>query len=233
MKKQIAVIGLGRFGSSVALTLQNMGNDVLAIDRAEDCVQSISHHITHAVQADATNETILKDLGVGHFDIAIVSMGTDIKSSVLTTIILKNLGVKYIIARANDELHGSILDKIGADTVVYPEREMGARTAFNVILKDVTDYMTVVSGYGIAKLVPPEHLVGSKLSDIGFGPKGKWEVAVLLIQRENEIIVNPGQKETIKEDDILIIAGGDDKLEKLLTKVDNDSLNHKNKDNGK
>ena len=219
MKKQVLVIGLGRFGVSLANTLYSIGHDVLAIDKAEENVQAVASQITHAIQADATNETILKELGVSNFDVAIVAIGSAIENSVLSTILLKKLGVPYVIARANNELHGSILDKIGADRVVYPEYEMGNRVARGVTLSNISDYMPIASGYGVAKMIAPQHFVGQKLSEIGFGPKGKWEVAILLIQREKEVIVNPSQQEVIKPSDVLVIAGNDDKLEKLLTEA--------------
>jgi len=216
MKKQIVIIGLGRFGTSMATTLANMKHTVLALDRNERKVQDIAAQITHAVQADATNEAILKELGIDKFDVAIVAIGSAIESSVLTTILLRKLGVGYVIARANSDLHGSILEKIGADTVVYPEREMGMRIAQAVNLRDVADYMPVVEGYGVTKLMSVPHLVGKKLSDVGFGPRGKEGVAVLLIQRGKEVIITPGQREAIEQNDVLILAGSDDKLEKLL-----------------
>jgi trk system potassium uptake protein TrkA len=146
MKKQIVVIGLGRFGTSLANTLTNTGHEVLAIDKDEERVQNISSKITHAVQADATNETVLKDLGIKNFDIAIVSMGSDIKSSVLATLLLKKMGINHLIARAYDDLHAAILERIGADTVVSPERDMGARVAQGVTLLHVYDYMSVITG---------------------------------------------------------------------------------------
>jgi len=219
MKKQIAVIGLGRFGMSLANTLYGMGHDVLAIDVDEKKIHSIASQITHAVQADATNETILKELGIDGYDIAVVAIGTSVESSVLSTILLKKLEVPYVIARADSDLHGSILEKIGADAVVYPEHEMGTRTAQIVTLSYVWDYMSVTKGYGIAKLSAPEYLEGRSLSDVGFGPRGKWGVAVLLIQRAEEVIVTPGQGEVIKPYDALIVAGSDDKLERLLTEA--------------
>jgi trk system potassium uptake protein TrkA len=219
MKKQIAVIGLGRFGMSLANKLYGMGHDVLAIDVDEKIIHNVASQITHAVQADATNETILKDLGIDGFDIAVVAIGTSVESSVLSTILLKKLGVPYVIARADSDLHGSILEKIGADAVVYPEQEMGTRTAQIVTLSYVWDYMSVTEGYGIAKLSAPEYLEGQRLSDVGFGPGGKWGVAVLLIQRAEEVIVTPGQGEVIKPYDALIVAGSDDKLERLLAEA--------------
>jgi trk system potassium uptake protein TrkA len=216
MKKQIVIIGLGRFGVSIARTLYTIGHDVLAIDTDEKIVQSVAAEITHAIQADGTNETVLRELGIGNFDIAIVSIGSAVEASVLSTILLKKLGVPYVIARADNELHGSILEKIGADKVVYPEQEMGARVAQMITLAEVSYYMPLVPGYGVARMTAPSSLVGEKLGDLGFGPKGKWEVAVVLIQREKEIIVTPSQQEIVRDGDILVVAGNNDNLEKLL-----------------
>lgn len=227
MKKQVAVVGLNRFGISVANTLYRLGHDVMVLDISEEKVQNMAQQVTHAIQADATNEAILKELGIGNFDIAIVAIGTDVESSVLSTILLKKLGVGYVIARAISELHGSILEKIGADSVVYPEREMGIRVAETVTLSDVSDYMAVAPGYGVARLTALPYLVGETLSDLGFGQKGKWEVAVLLIQREKEVIVTPGQGELIKPGDVLIIAGNDDKVEKLLAEAKKNKIKEK------
>src|SRR4030042_3673460 len=134
MKKQIIVVGLGRFGISLAANISRMGHDVLALDTDEQKVQSASGQATHTVQADATNESVLRELGVGNFDIAIVAIGTSVQNSVLATILLKRLGVPYVIARANSDLHGEILDKIGADRGVYPEHQMGEKGAHEAIL---------------------------------------------------------------------------------------------------
>ena len=217
MKKLVAVIGLGRFGVSVATTLQRLGHDVLAIDSDEKSVQNIAAQLPHAVQADATNEAVLKELEIKNFDVAIVAMGSDVESSVLATILVKSLGVKHVIARANDALHGSILERIGADSVVYPEREMGVRTAHRMMLREVSDYMSVIDRYGIVKLAAPGRFVDKRLSEVGFGPGGKVEVGVLLIQRKKEVIVSPGPEEEIRAGDVLILAGNDDSIERLLT----------------
>ncbi|MBN2238390.1 MAG: TrkA family potassium uptake protein [Dehalococcoidales bacterium] len=216
MKKQVAVIGLGRFGISLATTLASEGHDVLAIDKDETKVQNIASQLTHAVQADSVNENILRELGIDNFDIAVVAIGSAIESSVLTTILCKKLGVKYIIARANDELHGSILEKIGADSVVYAEQQMGSRIAHGITLTDVWDYMNVTPSYGIIQYRVPLYLDGETITSLELGQSGKWEVAALLIQRENEVIVTPDRTQTVKAGDILIMSGNDDKLEKIL-----------------
>ena len=219
MKKQVLIIGLGRFGTSLANTLFSMGHDVLAMDDDEKKVQAISSQITRTVQADATDEAILKELGVSNFDVAIVTMGEAIQNSVLSTILLKRLGVPYVIARAENELHGVILDKIGADKVVYPEREMGVRVAHGLLLTDVLDYIPVAPSYGVSKLAMPPYFVGKSLSELGLGRGGKWGLAVLLIQRGKEVIVTPDRAELVKQDDVLIVSGIDDKLEQFLTEA--------------
>jgi trk system potassium uptake protein TrkA len=216
VKRQVVVLGLGRFGISVAAALHNMGDDVLAIDSDEKRVLNAASQLTRAVQADATSEAVLKDLGIRDYDVAIVSMGSSIEASVLSTILLKTLGVRYVIARANSELHGTILEKIGADIVVHPEREMGIRTAHNMIIRDAVDYIPVGHNYGVAKIPALPYLIGKNLVDVGFGPKGRSEVAVLMLQHQNEIIVAPNLNETVREGDVLIVSGDDDRIERLL-----------------
>lgn len=219
MKRQVLIIGAGRFGISLATTLFSMGHDVMAVDVDEKKVQNISAQITHAVQADATDEAVLKELGVSNFDVAIVTIGEAIQNSVLCTILLKKLGVPYVIARAENDLHGTILDKIGADKVVFPEREMGISVAHSLILTDVQDYMPVAPSYGVSKLAISPYLVGKSLSDIGLGRGGRWGLAVLLIQRGKEVIVTPDRAETLRQGDILIVSGSDDKLEQFMAET--------------
>jgi trk system potassium uptake protein len=219
MKKQVAIIGLGRFGVGLANTLLDMGYDVLALDVDEDRVQAVASQVSRAIHADATDEAVLRGLGIDKFDVAIVSMGSDIEHSVLTTILLRKLGVPLIVARADNELHGTILDKIGADKVIYPEREMGTRVAHGLMLTDVLDYMSVDPSYGVAKIAPPSSFVGRTLAELGLGPGGRWEVAVLLIRREREVIVGPDRMEVVRPDDIIIVSGSDVHLEQLLTEA--------------
>ncbi|MBM4444159.1 MAG: TrkA family potassium uptake protein [Chloroflexi bacterium] len=219
MKKQVAVIGLGRFGVGLANTLLDMGYDVLALDVDEDRVQAVASQVSRAIHADATDEAVLRGLGIDKFDVAIVSMGSDIEHSVLTTILLRKLGVPLIVARADNELHGTILDKIGADKVIYPEREMGTRVAHGLMLTNVLDYMSVDPSYGLAKIVPPGSFVGRTLSELGLGPQGRWEVAVLLIRREREVIIGPDRMEVVRPDDILIVSGSDVHLEQLMAEA--------------
>jgi len=219
MKRQVAVIGLGRFGASLVRTLHGAGHEVLAIDSDEKKVQDIARSATHAVQADATSEEVLTELGLKNFEVAVVAMGADIESSVLCTVLLRKMGVTYIIARADSELHGRILTKIGANRVVYPEHEMGTSVAHTVMLRGVDDYMSLDEDYGISKLNSPKYLVGRTLKDLGFGPSGKSGVAVLLVKRGDEIIVAPAMDETVRVGDVLVPYGGEDQLEMLLSEA--------------
>jgi len=219
MRRQVLVVGLGRFGVSVSETLTQIGYEVLAIDRREMPVQDMASRVTHTIQADATNETVLKELGVRNFDIAIVAIGSGIENSVLATILLKKLGIPRVIARANNDLHGDILERIGADMVVSPEKEMGSRVARGAIMPGVSGYLDLAPAYGIARFMAPPNMTGQSLSDIGIGRKGKWEVAALVILRGQEIIVNPAPLEIIQSEDVLVLAGNDENLERMFNEL--------------
>lgn len=218
MKKQIVVIGLGHLGETLAQTLCGIGHEVLALDSDETRVQKVAHCVTQAVQVDPTNETALRELGVGNFDIGIVAI-PDIETNVLSTILLKILGVRYVIAQEVSDLHGAILAKIGADKIVSPEREIGTGIAYVLTLGDVIDYIPVSSEYGVVKVSAPSHFIGKSLSELGLGHHGKMEVTVLLLHRKQEIMVSPGGIETIKPEDILVLAGKWDKLEEMFSQM--------------
>jgi trk system potassium uptake protein TrkA len=216
MRKQVVVIGMGRFGASVAATLSNLGHEVLALDAREERVSRIASRVTRAIQADTTNESVLKELGVANFDVGIIAIGYDPLSSILSTALLKKLGVRYIVARARDELHGEILSRVGANMVVSPEIEMGARIAPSTTFAEILDHIALTDTYGVTKLAVPSYCVGMALSQLGFGRLGKTGHTVLLIQRLKEIIVIPDRSEVVRGGDILIVAGSDDTLEQLL-----------------
>jgi trk system potassium uptake protein len=218
MKKQIVVVGLGRLGESIARTLVSIGHEVLALDRNENLVQTVAPFVTHAVQVDPTNEPALRELGVGNFDIGVVAL-TDIEESVLSTILMQKLGVRFIIARAISEPHGNILEKLGANKVVYPERDMGTGMAYVLTLGNVIDYIPVTSGYGVVKMSVPANFVGQSLADIGFGHSGRLEVVVLLLQRDQDVIISPRTTETVRPQDGLVVSGRWDRLEELFSRI--------------
>ena len=167
-KRQFIVIGLGRFGTSVAETLYSLGNDVLAVDFDEDVVQNISDKVTHAVQVDANDENSLRALGIRNFDCAVISIGTNIQSSILATLLVKELGVKYVITKATNALHAKVLYKIGANRVVFPERDMGVRVAHNLVSSNILDYIELSPDYSIAEVISPEEWHNKTLERIKY-----------------------------------------------------------------
>ena len=211
--KQFVVIGLGRFGSSVATTLAKKGYDVLAIDKEEELVEEISSVVTHAVQADATDEAALKSLGVNNFDIGIVSIGDNIHGNILATLILKELGVPNVVVKAQDSMHGKLLSKIGADKVVYPERDMGARVANNLISANVLDHIELAPGYNIAEVIASDHLTGESLQELNL--RQKFGVNVLAIKTDDGINISPDASDLLENGDVLVVMGREDSIEQL------------------
>ncbi|MFW6035808.1 MAG: potassium channel family protein [Halanaerobiales bacterium] len=211
--KQFIVVGLGRFGSSVARTLAENDYNVLAIDLDEERVQIIANEVTHAVEADATDEEALKTLGVGNFDVAIVSIGDNIHANILSTLILKELGVNYVVVKAQDNLHGKVLSKVGADRVVYPERDMGVRIAHNLISSNVLDYIEFAPDYSIVEIITTSNMVGKTLAELEL--RGKFGVNVMAIKRGKNLNITPGANDKLLEGDVLIVMGKNDDLDKL------------------
>ena len=217
MKKQVCVIGMGRFGATVARELYQSGHDVLAIDNEEGKIQDMLGQVTYAVRADATNESVLRELGVSDFDVAIVALGSEnIQASILITVLLKSLTIPFIIARAATQVHGEALERIGADKVVYPEAESARRVAHIDFNAGIVDFMELAPGSGISKVHPPEEMLRRTLEEAGLsGPQGKYGVVVVAIRRGRAYILNPSKDEDIKPGDQLIIAGRNDQIAKL------------------
>lgn len=211
--KQFAVIGLGRFGTSVALTLSKMGYDVLAVDSNEEKVNNIMEHVTHAVQVDAMDEQALKALGIRNFDVVIVAIGQDVQSNILVTVMLKEMGVKKVVAKAVTELHGKVLERIGTDKVVFPERDMGVRAAHALVSKNILDQINISPDYSIVELIAPGELTGKTLAEGAV--RMKHGVTVLAIRRGNDVIISPGAKQLIEEGDVLVIVGRNERLKNL------------------
>lgn len=219
-KKQYVVIGLGRFGSSVAKTLYSLGNDVLAVDSDEERVQNISDSVTHSVQADASDENSLRSLGIRNFDVAVITIGSDIQSSIMATLLTKELGVKYIIAKANNEMHAKVLYKIGADKVVLPERDMGVRIAHNLASANILDYIELSPDYSIAEIASPQEWQNKTLKELEM--RTNYGINVVAIRKENHINVTPKADDIISSGDIIVAIGSYEtltKLEKNLIKV--------------
>ncbi|MBO8164446.1 MAG: TrkA family potassium uptake protein [Brevibacillus sp.] len=205
MSKQFAVIGMGRFGSSVARTLYEMDYEVMGIDEDEEKINENIQYVTHAVAADSTDEMALKEIGIRNFDVVVVAIGADIQASILTTLILKEMGVKKIVAKAQNERHGQVLYKVGADRVVFPERDMGIRVAHNLISANVLDFIELAEDYSVAEVVVSPGMVGKTLRQLDV--RARYGVNVIAIKSGEQFNISPRPDEVIQQHDVLVVIG--------------------------
>jgi trk system potassium uptake protein TrkA len=221
MKKQIAVIGLGRFGFSVAKTLTKSGSEVIAIDREEEKVKAVADFVTYAVQLDAIDEKALRSVGIQNVDTAIVSIGEKIEASILVVMLLKEMGIKNIIAKAVTPLHGRVLENLGVQRVIYPERDMAIRVASSLTRPKVLEELELSQQYSIIELPTPKEFAGKSVKEIQL--RSKYGVNLIAIKRKvveagapKDIWnVNPSPTDIMGEGDILVLIGTNEDLSKL------------------
>jgi trk system potassium uptake protein len=213
MKTSVLVIGLGRFGASAARELMRLGHEVLAVDRNEAIVNEIAPEVTHAVQLDAADEAALRAIGAADFAHAIVAISSGVEASVFAVMALKKLGVHNVVAKAGSELHGVILERVGADRVVFAEREMGQRVAHSFAVRQVLDYLDVAPRVGIVKVRPPEGWVGRSIRDLDLPVR--LQLTPVALRRGDGVTINPAPDEVLRASDELILIGRDDRLEAL------------------
>lgn len=213
MRKQVAIIGLGRFGASVARTLSELGHDVLAIDSSELAVQEVVNYVTHAVQADAREEEVLRSLGIRNFEIVIVAIGNDIEASILITLMLKEMGIKFVVAKAMNLLHGKVLKKVGADKVIFPEIDMGVRLAHSLITSNIMDYIELTSEDSLFEIITPSLFIDKNLGELNL--RAKYGISVMAIKRDDSIFVAPGADTRLEKKDVLILVCNKEALNKL------------------
>jgi len=214
---QFVVIGLGRFGSSVSRELVALGYEVLGIDRNEEKVQEMTSVLTHAVVADATEEEVLKSIGARNFDCGVVAIGDDIQASILATILLKELGVKKVVAKAVSELHGRVLKRMGVDRIVYPERDMGVRVAHQLVSPNLLDYIELSKQYTIAELAVPQCLSGKSLDEVN--PRGRFGCSIVAINKPHGIIIAPLAKDMLTKDDVMVVIGTNQQIEQFQESI--------------
>lgn len=212
-KKQFVVFGIGRFGSALCKALSEMGHEVLAIDSSEEHIAAISPYVTQALQLDATQEEAMHQLGVRNFDAAIVSIGDNLRDSVMVTLLCKELGAKYLVAKATDELHAKMLKKMGADRVVFPERDMGIRVAKTLISPRILDLMNLQGDYVMADLVTPQAWAGHTLRELDI--RKRHNVTVLIIHRASDVLLNISAETRIEKGDDLLIVGHKSDVERI------------------
>ena len=205
------VAGLGRFGSEVARELCRQNQEVLAIDVRADLVQHVANDVTQAVVADIQDKEVLRALGAGNFDCAVIAIGEDLGASVLTIMNLKELGVPYIVCKAQDETHRRVLEKLGADRVIIPEQEYADRLAKSLASTNVLDYIELSSEYGIIEVPVPKAWYGKSLKELNV--RAKLGVNILAIKKEGKTDVSPAADYKVEEKAIMLVLGDTKALE--------------------
>ena len=211
--KSFIIVGAGNFGGSIARELSEQGYDVMVVDLNEDRVNTMSKYVTHAVIADASDEDALKTLGVRNFDFGIVSIGNNFGNSVLVTMILKNLGVKYVVSKAISSTHAKVLEKIGADRIVFPERDMGIRVANSLMNSNLLEYIELSPNYSIMEIAVPEAWIGKSITKLNV--RAKYGLNIVAIKNGDDINVTPGPDYIFSEQDIPIVIGMNEDIKKI------------------
>lgn len=213
MKKQFAVFGLGSFGRSVALTLESFGCDVVVVDKSYEKIQEISDSVAYAIRADVSDPDAMQALGGRNLDGVVVAVSENLEAGIMATIISKEMGIPYVLAKAKDELQGKILEKVGADAVVYPEREMGNRVAKTLISSAFTDWIELSPEYSMTEQFIPKRWVGKSLAELRI--REKFGINVVGVMHDDQVDVTFDPNEPLPENCILIIIGANTVLEKF------------------
>jgi trk system potassium uptake protein len=213
MANQYAVIGLGRFGLSIANKLYESNQEVLGVDVNEEKVEESNQCVTHAVIADSTDPEALKSIGIRNFDTVIVAIGNDIQASILSVLLLKELGVKKVIAKAINKLHGQVLKKVGADWVVFPERDMGIRVAHQLLSPNVLNFIEISKNYSVEEVKIPDRMMEKTLRELDL--RAKFNLSVIAIRHDDDINISPSPDEKIYHGDVLVVIGENRDLEKF------------------
>ncbi|MGQ0733579.1 MAG: potassium channel family protein [Acidobacteriota bacterium] len=214
-----AIIGLGRFGSAIATTLAELGHDVIGIDSDEDRVRSIADVASLALQLDATDEKALRAAGIAEVEVAVVSIGEHLEASLLVVTLLRELGIRNIVAKAVTPLHGRILEKLGVTRVVFPEREMAIRVAHSLVVPNVLDFIELSKEFSIVEVPAPRDFVGKSLREIGL--RSRFGLTTIAIKHaaphsaERPTNIAPGPDDVVLEGDVLALLGSNERLARL------------------
>lgn len=217
--KGICVIGLGSFGTNLALTLAKTRQSVLVIDEMQEKIDTIGDSVSNAICGDATNESVLRAAGVKNCDCAVICMENNLSDSILITLLLKELGIKKIVVRATDERQKKVLLKVGADFVVLPEKESGTKLAYTLSRRGMVDYFAPSGGFAIAEIVVPKGWVGRSVIEADVRKKHNVNVIAVATQsgEEFELLADPNRK--FVENELLVVAGGNSAIEKLSRRI--------------
>jgi trk system potassium uptake protein TrkA len=226
MPKIFAVVGLGTFGSAVALELAKRGYEVFACDRDSDKIEELGSELANAVELDATDEKSLRDAGLDEVDTALVSFGDSIADSLLVTMLLKEIGVREVVVKVSDERHARLVKRIGADRVIYPERDMAVRLVENLLSPRIFEFIELSDEYNLVEIAAPKKMIGKKLA--GLNLRKRFDVNVIAIKSKIPVVnkkgvpdieekfnIAPGAEDEIREGDNLIILGKEKDITKL------------------
>jgi trk system potassium uptake protein TrkA len=220
-KRQFAVIGLGRFGAAMASTLIGLGQDVLGMDTDDDRVQALADRVPHLMVVNASDPQALREAGVADVDVAVISIGANIEASLLIVMAVKEMGVKFIVAKATSDVHGRILERLGVDRVIYPEREAAVRMAHSLVVPNVIDYISLSKDFSIIEIPAPAMFVGQSLRAINL--RAQHGLTLIAIKRQVHGVVttnvSPSPDEAIQQGDTLALVGSNKQLialEKLV-----------------
>lgn len=216
MEKQYAVLGLGSFGESVALTLENMGCDVLVMDDSYEKIQDISDKVSYAMKADIADPDALQALGGKNLDGAVVAVSENLEAGIMATMLCKEMGIPLVIAKAKNKLQGAILERVGADRIVYPEIEMGSRVAKSLVSREFMDWIELSNDYSMVEIAVPEKWAGQSLVEVN--ARERLGINVVGIIVNGKIDVTPDPQKPLPEGGILIVIGSNDVLERFDSK---------------
>lgn len=201
--KQFAVIGVGRFGYALAVELENSGYEVYAIDKNKERIEDIAPHVTHAVQADPSDEAVFDELGLENVDAILIGIGRDLPAAIMVCMLAKQNHVPYVLAKASEPIHGKILERIGADSVIFPEDDMGVRVAHRLISHNVLDYIELSDEYDMSNTLVPEQWIGKSISDLNI--RAKYGLNIVAVRSGDNMTVSPGAKYVFIPHDVMIV----------------------------
>lgn len=215
--KSVLIIGLGRLGHHLCRNMAELGNEVMIVDRDEACVQDLLDCTTMAKVGDCTNEEVLRSLGVGNFDICFVCIGSNFQSSLEITSLIKEMGAKYVISKANRDIHAKFLLRNGADEVIYPDRDIAERLAVKHSANHVFDYIELTEGYSIFEIPPMESWVGKSIRQLAI--RSKYHVSILGIKTNGHLQLLPQADRTLSENDHLMVVGLKKDIDRILANM--------------
>lgn len=213
MRKQYAVFGLGSFGKSVAVALQELGCEVVVVDNHMERIEDISPYVSYAVQADIEDPEVIRSLGARNLDGVVVAVADDMEASIMATLVSKEIGVPYVLAKAKNELHAKVLKKIGADSIIFPEKEIGQSVARNLVSGEFVDWISLSPDYSITEIQVPEKWIGKSLSEIDVRRTKDVNVVGVRIGEKIQVTIDP--EEPLQKEMMLIMIGSNEALEKF------------------